>query len=80
MCRRRTGPAKLWHCRQCAHRTSLRGRPQVRRFVRYDLGAGLEKKSDDFAAEVAAQTEAMAAAAEKVWSQAMLSDTGFADR
>ena len=29
----------------------------VRRFVRYELGDGLEKKSDDFAAEVAAQTE-----------------------
>ncbi|RME25001.1 MAG: translation elongation factor Ts [Deltaproteobacteria bacterium] len=26
---------------------------QVRRFVRYELGEGLEKKSDDFAAEVA---------------------------
>jgi elongation factor Ts len=28
---------------------------QVRRFVRYELGEGLEKKQDDFAAEVAAQ-------------------------
>jgi elongation factor Ts len=28
----------------------------VRRFVRYELGAGLEKKVEDFAAEVAAQT------------------------
>ncbi|MEB3237637.1 MAG: translation elongation factor Ts [Candidatus Sericytochromatia bacterium] len=28
----------------------------VRRFVRYQLGEGLEKRSDDFAAEVAAQT------------------------
>jgi elongation factor Ts len=28
---------------------------QVRRFVRYELGEGLEKKSEDFAAEVAAQ-------------------------
>ncbi len=28
---------------------------QVRRFVRYELGEGLEKKSDDFAAEVAKQ-------------------------
>jgi len=28
---------------------------QVRRFVRYELGEGIEKKSDDFAAEVAAQ-------------------------
>ena len=28
---------------------------QVRRFVRYKLGEGIEKKSDDFAAEVAAQ-------------------------
>ncbi|XP_073026738.1 LOW QUALITY PROTEIN: polyprotein of EF-Ts, chloroplastic [Primulina eburnea] len=29
---------------------------QVKRFVRYNLGEGLEKKSQDFAAEVAAQT------------------------
>ena len=29
---------------------------QVRRFVRYNLGEGIEKRSDDFAAEVAAQT------------------------
>jgi hypothetical protein len=29
----------------------------IRRFVRYDLGEGLEKKNEDFAAEVAAQTE-----------------------
>lgn len=28
----------------------------VRRFVRYDLGEGLAKKEEDFAAEVAAQT------------------------
>jgi elongation factor Ts len=28
---------------------------QVRRFIRYQLGEGIEKKSDDFAAEVAAQ-------------------------
>jgi elongation factor Ts len=28
----------------------------VRRFVRYELGEGLEKRKDDFAAEVAAQT------------------------
>ncbi|MGD2114604.1 MAG: translation elongation factor Ts [Acidobacteriota bacterium] len=28
---------------------------QVRRFVRYELGEGLEKREDDFAAEVAAQ-------------------------
>lgn len=31
---------------------------RVRRFVRYNLGEGLEKKSQDFAAEVAAQTAA----------------------
>lgn len=31
---------------------------QVRRFFRYNLGEGLEKKSQDFAAEVAAQTAA----------------------
>ena len=31
---------------------------QVRRFVKYILGEGLEKKSQDFAAEVAAQTAA----------------------
>lgn len=36
----------------------------IRRFVRYNLGEGLEKKSDDFAAEVAAQTEAKDAAPE----------------
>jgi elongation factor Ts len=29
---------------------------RVRRFVRFNLGEGLEKKSQDFAAEVAAQT------------------------
>ena len=29
---------------------------QVRRFSRYNLGEGIEKRSDDFAAEVAAQT------------------------
>src|SRR5205814_1117978 len=28
---------------------------QVRRFMRYELGEGLEKKKDDFAAEVAKQ-------------------------
>ena len=28
---------------------------QVRRFVRFKLGEGLERKQDDFAAEVAAQ-------------------------
>ncbi|RWR77859.1 Ubiquitin-associated domain-containing protein [Cinnamomum micranthum f. kanehirae] len=31
---------------------------KVRRFLRYNLGEGLEKKSQDFAAEVAAQTAA----------------------
>jgi hypothetical protein len=30
---------------------------QVRRFVKYNLGEGLEKKSNDFAAEVAQQTQ-----------------------
>ncbi len=29
---------------------------QIRRFVRYNLGEGIEKKTQDFAAEVAAQT------------------------
>ena len=29
---------------------------QVRRFVRFNLGEGIEKRSTDFAAEVAAQT------------------------
>lgn len=29
---------------------------QIRRFVRYNLGEGIEKKTEDFAAEVAAQT------------------------
>lgn len=31
---------------------------QVRRFVKFNLGEGLEKKSNDFAAEVAQQTQA----------------------
>ncbi len=31
---------------------------QVKRFVRFELGEGIEKKKDDFAAEVAAQTAA----------------------
>lgn len=30
---------------------------QIRRFVRYELGEGLEKKEEDFAAEVAAQVQ-----------------------
>jgi elongation factor Ts len=30
---------------------------QIRRFVRYELGEGLEKRQDDFAAEVAAQIQ-----------------------
>jgi elongation factor Ts len=30
---------------------------QIRRFVRYELGEGLEKRKDDFAAEVAAQVQ-----------------------
>ncbi|XP_059634940.1 polyprotein of EF-Ts, chloroplastic [Cornus florida] len=36
---------------------------KVKRFVRYNLGEGLEKKSQDFAAEVAAQTAAKAVSA-----------------
>ncbi|CAN6463019.1 unnamed protein product [Victoria cruziana] len=36
---------------------------KVKRFVRYNLGEGLEKRSQDFAAEVAAQTAAKAPAA-----------------
>ncbi|KDP33708.1 hypothetical protein JCGZ_07279 [Jatropha curcas] len=36
---------------------------KVRRFVRYNLGEGLEKKTQDFAAEVAAQTAAKPVAA-----------------
>ncbi|CAI0628765.1 unnamed protein product [Linum tenue] len=36
---------------------------KVKRFVRYNLGEGLEKKSQDFAAEVAAQTAAKSAPA-----------------
>jgi elongation factor Ts len=31
---------------------------KIRRFTRYELGEGLEKKSEDFAAEVAAQIAA----------------------
>ncbi|MDX9730146.1 MAG: elongation factor Ts, partial [Bdellovibrionales bacterium] len=30
----------------------------IRRFVRFELGEGIEKKKDDFAAEVAAQAKA----------------------
>lgn len=37
--------------------------PQIRRFVKYRLGEGLEKRSSDFAAEVAQQTQAKAAPA-----------------
>jgi elongation factor Ts len=33
---------------------------QVRRFTRFNLGEGIEKRSIDFAAEVAAQTGASA--------------------
>lgn len=33
---------------------------QVRRFVRFNLGEGIEKKTVDFAAEVAAQTGGLA--------------------
>ena len=29
----------------------------IRRFVRFELGEGIEKKKDDFAAEVAAQVK-----------------------
>ncbi|KAL9224063.1 hypothetical protein vseg_000136 [Gypsophila vaccaria] len=36
---------------------------KVKRFIRYNLGEGLEKKSQDFAAEVAAQTSVKAAPA-----------------
>lgn len=36
---------------------------KVKRFVRYNLGEGLEKKNQDFAAEVAAQTAAKPVAA-----------------
>jgi hypothetical protein len=35
---------------------------QVRRFVKFNLGEGLEKKSNDFAAEVAQQTQKKEAA------------------
>ena len=38
---------------------------QVRRFERYKLGEGMEKRSNDFAAEVAQQTQAKAAAPPK---------------
>jgi elongation factor Ts len=45
---------------------------KVNRFVRYNLGEGLEKKSQDFAAEVAAQTAAKAVPiAEKVQPAAL---------
>ena len=29
---------------------------QIRRFTRYNLGEGIQKRQEDFAAEVAAQT------------------------
>jgi len=35
---------------------------QIRRFAKYNLGEGMQKKSNDFAAEVAQQTQAKAAA------------------
>ena len=38
---------------------------QVRRFVKYNLGEGLEKKANDFAAEVAQQTQKKEAAPAK---------------
>jgi elongation factor Ts len=38
---------------------------QVRRFVKFNLGEGLEKKSNDFAAEVAQQTQKKEAAPAK---------------
>lgn len=38
---------------------------QVRRFVKFNLGEGLEKKSTDFAAEVAQQTQAKKAEPKK---------------
>ena len=34
------------------------GGVHVKRFARFELGEGIEKKKDDFAAEVAAQTAA----------------------
>ena len=37
----------------------------IRRFERFKLGEGLEKRSNDFAAEVAQQTQAKAAAPPK---------------
>ncbi len=37
----------------------------IRRFVKYQLGEGLQKKVNDFAAEVAQQTQAKAPAAPK---------------
>jgi hypothetical protein len=45
----------------CAHHPH----PQVRRFVKFNLGEGLEKKSNDFAAEVAQQTQKKDAAPAK---------------
>ena len=33
----------------------LGGKIEITKFVRYELGEGIEKKDDDFAAEVAAQ-------------------------
>lgn len=43
---------------QRAHATCWYAPLQVRRFTKFRLGEGLEKKSQDFAAEVAAQTQA----------------------
>lgn len=39
--------------------------PQVRRFIKFNLGEGLEKRSNDFAAEVAEQTQKKEAAPKK---------------
>eukprot|EP00967_Tisochrysis_lutea_P156331 scaffold314861_cov26-Tisochrysis_lutea.AAC.1 len=62
--------ASAWHCcmLNCGQMGSTKGgpltctgpafSPQVRRFVRYNLGEGLEKKSSNLAEEVAQQTKA----------------------
>ena len=36
---------------------SIKENVKIRRFVRFELGEGLEKKSSDFAAEVAAAAQ-----------------------
>ncbi|KAL6974427.1 hypothetical protein U1Q18_028610 [Sarracenia purpurea var. burkii] len=53
---------------------------KVKRFVRYNLGEGLEKKSQDFAAEVAAQTAAKPVVSPGKEQPAVVEDMGAVDK